>query len=180
MRVGADRFQVVLIGEIGIGSSAEGVAENVAHGFNDVFLPEEAVAAASSEVAEAQSRRAAEPLHFFPEFCFGAGIENIQLEFAEALQVGACLQFADGGKRINFPHRRGRPKAVETEGELAVLNAQFVVGEAKVALEPLEEGRLKDAAASIEGVAREPDQLGLVESELLCLFQLFAKLVDVD
>jgi len=79
--------------------------------------------AARSEIAEAQSRRAAQAFHFLPEFCFGPSIENVQFEFAQALQVGARLQFADGRERINLPHRRGGPKAVEGEGELPVLDA---------------------------------------------------------
>ncbi len=91
MRVRADGFQVVLIGQISVGSAAEGAAEDVAHGFYDVFLPEEAVAAARSEITEPEPRCAAQAFHFFPEFCLGARIENVQLEFGEALQVGACL-----------------------------------------------------------------------------------------
>ncbi len=69
---------------------------------------------------------------------------------------------------------------MEGKGELAVLDAELIIGETEVAFEPFEEGLLKDAATPVERVAREPDQLGLVKSQLLGLFELFPKLVDVD
>ena len=75
--VGTDGFEVVLIGQVGIRSAAEGAAEDIAHGLDDVFLPEKTVAAAGSEIAETQTRGAAEALHFFPEFCFGTRIEDV-------------------------------------------------------------------------------------------------------
>jgi hypothetical protein len=64
--------------------------------------------------------------------------------------------------------------------ELAVLHRQLVIRKAKVAFEPLEESRFKDAAASIESIAREPDQFGLMEAQFPGLFQLGAKLLDFD
>jgi hypothetical protein len=33
------------------------------------------------------------------------GIENVELEFAEMLEAGKGLQFADGREGINFPQR---------------------------------------------------------------------------
>ena len=82
MGVGADGFKVVFVGEVGIGTAREVWAEDVAHGFDDVLLPEKAVAAPGSEVADAEVGDAAEAFHFFPEASFGAGVEDIEFEFA--------------------------------------------------------------------------------------------------
>src|SRR5580658_9876982 len=111
MSICTDGLQVVFVGEIGVRGSVEGAAEDVAHRFYDVLLPQEAVPPARSKVAHPQCWSSAEALHFFPEFRFCAGIEDIEFEFAEALEAGARLQFAEGGKRVNFPHRGVGPKA---------------------------------------------------------------------
>src|SRR5208337_1394020 len=50
----------------------------------------------------------------------------------------------------------------------------------EVAIEPLQESRLKDTSASIEGIAGEPDQFGLLKAQLLGLLQLFPKLIGVN
>jgi len=42
--------------------------------------------------------------------------------------------------------------------ELAVFDRQFVVGQTKIVFEPFEKDGVEDAAASVEGVAGEPDQ----------------------
>src|ERR1700739_1100587 len=47
-------------------------------------------------------------------------------------------------------------------------------------LEPLQECRVKDATASVEGVAGQPDQLRFVVAELTCGFKLFAQFAYVD
>src|SRR6266852_6136558 len=180
MCICSDRFQVVLIGQIGIGSSGKAAAEHVAHGFYDVFLPQEAVPPPRSKVAHFQARDAAQPLHLFPQLGFGPGIENIQFEFAQTLEASSSLQFANGRKCINLPHRRLCPKAAKGESELPILNRELIIREPEVAFEPLQESRFKDTASSIEGIACEPDQLGLMKSQLLCLVQLFPKLIGID
>jgi hypothetical protein len=64
--------------------------------------------------------------------------------------------------------------------ELPVLNGQLIVGEAKVAFEPIEKRRLKDSAASIKGIASQPNQFGSVKAACSGLVELFTKLTDVN
>ena len=180
MSVGADGFEVVFVGEVGIRRAGEVRAEDVRSWRSPRFLPEEAVAAARTEVADVEVGDAAQALHFFPQAGFGAGVKNIELEFAEALEAGARFQLADGRKRINLPHRGFGPEAVKGEGELAVFYRQLVIREPEVALEPLEKCGFEDAAAAVKGVAGEPDELGLVKAQLPGLLELLAKLVDID
>ena len=58
-------------------------AQHVAHGLDDILLPEKAVAAAGAEVADAQAGHAAQARHLFPEPGLGAGVEDVELQFAE-------------------------------------------------------------------------------------------------
>ena len=60
------------------------------------------------------------------------------------------------------------------------MNGQLIIREPEVAFEPLQESRFEDSAASIKGIAGEPDQFGLMKSQLFCLLQLFPKLIDID
>src|SRR5580692_6793511 len=50
----------------------------------------------------------------------------------------------------------------------------------EVPFQPFQKRRLEDAPPSIERVARQPDQLGLMEAQLSGFFQLFAQLLNVD
>jgi len=63
--------------------------------------------------------------------------------------------------------------------ELPVLNGELIIGEAKVAFEPIEKCWLKDPAAAIKGIASEPNQFGPVKAARSSLVELFAKLADV-
>ena len=180
VRVGADRLEVVRVGDVGVGAADESVAQHVTHGFHNVFLPEEAVAAAGAEVADVQTGHSAHARHLFPEAGLGASVEDIELELGEVLEVGAGFELIDCGEGVDLPHGCLRPRAFKAKGELAVADIEIEVGEAEVAFEPAKESRLEDAAASVEGVAGEPDHLRLVEAEFACGFQLLAKLVDVN
>src|SRR5579863_6993035 len=180
MSICADGFQVVLVRQIGVRASGEAGAKHVAHGFYDVLLPQETVSPTRSKVADLQSRCAAEPLHFLPEFRLGAGIENIEFEFAEALEDCARLQFAQSRKRINLPHGCFRPESAKGEGKLSVLNGQLILRKAETVFEPFEESRFEHPAASVKRVAGEPDEFGLVKTQFLGLIQLGAKLLGVD
>ncbi len=50
----------------------------------------------------------------------------------------------------------------------------------EVAVEPLEEIGLEDAALAVEGISGEPDQLRLVKAQLARGLELLAELVEVD
>ncbi len=178
--VGADGFEVVLVGEIGVGSAFEDGTDDVGHGFDDVFLPEEAVAAAGAKIADAEVGSAAEAGHFFPEASLGARIEDVEFEFAEAFEGGAGFEFADGGESVDLPHGGFGPKTVKGKGELAAVSGELVVGEAKVLFEPSEEFRFEDVLAAVEGVSSEPDEFGFVEAALAGLLELGAKFFDGD
>ena len=136
--------------------------------------------AAGAEVADAEIGNAAQAFHLFPEPRLGAGVENVEFELAQMLERGARLQFADLGERVDLPHRRSRPEALEAELQLAVADGELIVGEPEIVLQPIEEGRLEDAAAAEEAVAGEPDQFGLAETQLARGFKLLAQLCEAD
>ena len=177
-RVGADGFKIMLIGEVGVGAAGKTGAEDVAHGLDDVFLPEKAVAAAGAEVADVEVGDAAKALHLLPKAGFGAGVEDVELELGEFFEAGAGFEFIDGGESVDLPHGCLGPKSMETEGKLAIFGGEFEGGEAEVALQPFEESGLEDAAAAVEGVAGEPDEFGLVEAQAASFFELLAEFVD--
>ena len=83
MGVGADGFEIVLVGEGGVGGAGEVGAEGGGEGLDAVLLPEEAVAAAGAEVGEAEAFDAAEELDLVPEAGLGAGVEDVELELVE-------------------------------------------------------------------------------------------------
>jgi len=94
MRVRADGFQVVLIGQISVGSGPPKVLPSTSlmafttYSCQRKLWPAARFRNPLSRSPGVQRRR----FHFFPRVLFlGARIENVQLEFAQALQVGACL-----------------------------------------------------------------------------------------
>ena len=143
----------MLVGEVGVGGAFEGGAQDVAHGFDDVFLPEKTVTAAGAKIADAEIGDAAEASHFFPEFGLGAGVEDIEFEFAEALEAGASFQLADGGEGVDLPEGGVGPESAEGQGELAGLGGKFIFGELEIFFEPFEEGGFEDSFATVKGVA---------------------------
>ena len=143
-------------------------------------MPQKAVAAPGAEVADAEVRNAAKAFHLLPKLGLGAGVEDIELKLAEAFEAGPGFQLVDGRKGVDLPQCGLGPEAVEAERELAVFDGELEVGEAEVLRQPLKESGLKDAALSIKGIARQPDELGLVKPELPGLLKLLAELGDVD
>ena len=122
MGVGSDRFQIMFMGEEGIRGSGKGAAQIRRHGVDHIFLPEEAVAAAGSEVGHGQAGYSAQALDLAPQFCFRPGIQDVETELAQFFQTGSGLELVKDGKRVKFPHRGLGPKAVEREEELSVLD----------------------------------------------------------
>src|SRR5581483_5790158 len=158
MSVGPDRFQIMLVGEKCIGGSGKAGTEGVAHGIDHVLMPEKAVPTAGAEVADTQVRNTTQTRHLFPEPGLGAGIKNVEFQFAELFQAGAGLQFADLREREDLPHGGLGPEAMKLEIQLSIVDRQLIVGEPEITLQPFQKGRLEDAASSIECVAGEPDQ----------------------
>ena len=179
MGVGADGLEVVLVGEVGVGGAGEAGADGGAQGLDDILLPEEGVAAAGAELGDAQVGGGAEARDLVPELGFGAGVEDVELELVQVGEGGAGAHLADEREGVDLPEGDLGPEAVEAEDELALLVAgalgDLVGGEAEVVLEPVEEGGLEDAAGAVEGVAGEPDELGLAEAELGDVVHLLAQ-----
>src|SRR5580700_1073655 len=115
MRIGADGFEIVLVSEIRIRCAREAIAENVAHGSDNVFLPQKTVPATGPEVAEAQARNAAQAFHLFPEPGLGARKKNVELELGEQLHAGARSQLVDDRERVNLPKCRLGPQPMEAQ-----------------------------------------------------------------
>ena len=57
---------------------------------------------------------------------------------------------------------------------------ELVISEPEGMLEPFEKRWFKDAAGSIEGVASQPDEFGFRKAEFSSLFELLAKLADIN
>src|SRR5580692_10888350 len=69
---------------------------------------------------------------------------------------------------------------MKAKRQLTVLYRQLKIGKPEIRLQPLKKRLLKDASASIEGVAGEPDQLRLVKLEPTRLVQLLPQLANVN
>ncbi len=179
MGVGADGLEVVLVGEVGVGGAGEAGADGGAQGLDDVLLPEEGVAAAGAELGDAEVGGGAEARDLVPEAGLGAGVEDVELQLVQVGEGGAGAQLADEGEGVDLPEGDLGPEAVEAEVELALSVAgalgDGVVGEAEAVLEPVEEGGLEDAAGAVEGVAGEPDELGLAEAQAADVLHLLAQ-----
>src|SRR5208283_735325 len=113
MRVGSDGFEVVLMGEEGVGGSGKRAAQICRHGVNHIFLPEEAVAAAGSKVGHGQTGDSAQPLDLVPELGFCSGIEDVEAELAQLFQTSPGLELVEDGEHIELPHCGLGPKAIE-------------------------------------------------------------------
>ncbi len=133
-----------------------------------------------AEVAYAEPRNTAQPLHLLPKPGLGAGVENVQFKLAQLLQVRPRLQLVDGCKRIDLPKRRLGPQPVKTKRQLTIFDRQFKIRQTKIPLQPLKKCRLENASAPIKRITRKPDQLRLVEPQPPRLFQLFPQLVHTD
>src|SRR6185312_1776391 len=126
--------EVVLVGEEGIGGTGEAFAEAGAHGLDDIFLPEEGVAASCAELGDADARDGAEELDLVPEAGLGARVKDVKLHLVQLRKRGAGSHLADKGERVDLPHRDLGPEAGEADGELARMLRDFVFGETEAVL----------------------------------------------
>src|SRR5580698_3832460 len=127
MRVSSDGLKIVLVGKKGIRGSREAAAKIRRHGFDNVFLPEKAVTAPGSEIRHAEVGDSAQAFDLIPELGLRPRIQNVETEFSQLLQIGSGSQLVDDGERIELPHRRVGPEAVERQMKPAVLDREFVV-----------------------------------------------------
>ena len=127
MGIRADGFQVMLVGKIGIRAAGKAFAQYVAHRDHNVLVPQKAMPPPRPKVAHAQPRYAAQTFHLFPQPRLGTRIKNIELKFAQFLQAGPCLQLVDHRERVNLPHRRLGPRALEAQRELPILHVQLKI-----------------------------------------------------
>src|ERR1700749_2649143 len=100
-------------------------------------MPQKTVPPARAEVADAEIGNAAQPLHLFPQPGLGARIQDVELELAQVLEVGACFELANLREGEDLPHGCRRPQAMELEIQLAVFDGELIVGEPEVVLEPV-------------------------------------------
>ena len=122
MRIRPNRFKVVLMGEKSVRRSNEAATEIGSHRLDRVLLPQKAVPASGSEIRHAQTGHTAQALNFAPEFRFGPGIQNIEVELVQFFHIGSRPQLVQDRERIEFPHGGFRPIAIEGQMELAVVD----------------------------------------------------------
>ena len=112
--VGTDGFEIVLVGESGVGCSGKSFRmngiEGGGEGLDAVLLPEEAVTAAGAEVGETQAGDMAEELDLVPEAGLGAGVEDVEFELVEGGEGGTGFHLRDDGEGVDLPHGDLGPK----------------------------------------------------------------------
>ena len=105
--VGADGFEIVLVGEGGVGGAGETLVvigvERGGEGLDAVLLPEEAMATAGAEVGEVEAFDLAKLLDLVPETGLGAGVEDVEFELVEGGEGGAGLHLGDDGEGVDLP-----------------------------------------------------------------------------
>ena len=94
-------------------------------------------------------------------------------------QRRARPQFVEDRERRDFPHRRVRPRSVEVQLILSIDDAQ-IVGRKLELGQPADEVRREHPFASIEAVARQPDQLLFREPDRSRMVELGAQFALVD
>jgi hypothetical protein len=137
------------------------------------------VAAAGSEIGEFEAGGLAQALDLFPEFGCGAGVEDLQLEFAHFAEDGAGAQFHQDGERGDFPEHDLGPAAFKREFVLVAHAGELVGGQAQV-FEPFHEVGAEHLALAVEGVAAQVCAFAAGEGEGADMVELFAQLALVD
>src|ERR1700722_9243500 len=143
----------MFVGQVGIRGAGKVLGERGIHRHYDIFLPQEAVPAAGSEICPPKLRNARQSLNLAPELGLGLGVEHVQLEFTHALKGSARLQLIENGEGVNLPHRRLCPKPVELQVEFSISHCEPIAREAEAVSQPVQEIRLEDAATAEERVA---------------------------
>src|ERR1022692_5310118 len=133
MRIGYNRFEVVLVGKESVRSSGKTAAQIRRHGFNNVFLPQEAMAAPSAKVRHGQIGDTAQPLDLVPQLGLRLGVQDVEAELAQPFQIGSGPQLVDDGERIELPHGCVGPQTVERQMKAAVLHRELVVRQSEKA-----------------------------------------------
>ena len=180
MRVGSDRFQIVLVRQEGVRRADEIAPQIRRHGDDNIFLPQKAVPPPRAKVGDAQLRNAAQPLNLAPQLGLGARIENVEPELAQCLQLRARLQFVENRQRIEFPHRGLGPRAFERQMDLPVAHRKLIIRQVEIVLQPLQKCRLENSAPSVERVACQPYQFRLPKPPPAHVLQLHFQFFDVD
>ena len=96
-----------------VGGAGKTAAQVRCHRLDHVFLPQKTVTAPRAEIRDRQSGHAAHALDLLPQLRLRLGIQNVEVEFAELLEIRARAQFVDDGQRVKLPHRRVGPEAVK-------------------------------------------------------------------
>src|ERR1700730_4389723 len=100
MRIGSNRFQIMLVSQEGIRGSGKSGPEIRRHGLNYIFLPEKTVTAAGPEVRHMQIGNANQLFDLAPQLGFRPGIQDVQAELAQPFEIGPGLQLIDDRKGI--------------------------------------------------------------------------------
>src|ERR1700732_1216892 len=113
--------------------------------------------AAGSQVANAQSGNAAQPLNLAPQLRLGPRVQYVEPKFGQLLQISPRLQLIQNRERIEFPHGGFGPRPFEGQMVLPTLPLKGKVQKMKVVLQPLQKRWLKNSAPPIKRVTCQPD-----------------------
>ena len=103
MGVGADGGEVAVFGDQAVGGAGEFVAQAFGHCLYAPVLPEVAMPAPSAEVRDFEALDGAQGFDLFPDFGFGAGVEDFKLEPAHCGEDRATAEFHQDREGGDFP-----------------------------------------------------------------------------
>ena len=127
-----------------------------------------------AELGQAGLRVVAQALDLVPQLGLGLGVEHVQLELVERSHGRARAQLADDRERVDLPQGDVGPASLEREHVLAVLSLQPIIGQAEPA-QVFDVLRAEDVPPAVEPIAREPDQLVLLELQVPHVVELRAQ-----
>src|SRR3954470_5804115 len=120
MRVGAERLEIAVHGELDVAGAREGIPDALLQRLDAPALPEEAVPPASAKVGDANVGIALQALDLRPQLGLGPRVEHVEREEAVVLHRRARAQLVDDGERRYLPQRRVHPRTGKVQLVLAV------------------------------------------------------------
>ncbi len=140
------------------------------------------MSAAGAEIGDPERSFALEkskPFDLGPELRLRPSVQHVEIETAHMAHRRAGAKLIDDGERRDFPHGGLGPGSREAQLVLPVTPGQPVLGESEPG-NPLHELGLENVPRAVEGVAGEPDQLVLGESQRPGVIELVDQLLLVD
>src|SRR5208283_4001854 len=86
-------------------------------------------------------------------------------------------QLVKNGERVELPHGRLGPQAVERQQKLAVFDRQRIFRQFEISFQPFQKSRFENATAAVESVTSQPNQFGFSKLEFPNVLHLLRNIV---